>query len=418
MQRCVDKENSSPWLLVFSSVSLMAVLAGLWYCGSVLLLPLVDEFGPDYAATVLVFSLFTMSYGGSALLIGHLVDHLGPVRIIASGGVIIVLSTLTSSIATARWHLYISHGVLAALGVAGVGYVPIAVLLTRHFNSHRGLALGIASSGAGLGILGLVPLTHAASEAYGWRVAFLVLGGTSALIVSAALILIKVYGTSRTPSKTMEQESRQSKTAVALAVFKSPLFWLVLIAILLTNCPIQMLMTYHIAHLVEAGQKTEFIGPMLTILGIMSIPGKVLWGYLSDAFRLELAYSLGAICFIGAIGVLLCFHPSVSGTWMIYAYAVMMGVGYSIGPAMTSILCGRFFAGPYFGTIFGVMNAIYNISAGLAVWLGGLLRDASGNYRLAFVAAGASVLIGAASTWLGVPLERAMSPRNRGKGNV
>jgi predicted MFS family arabinose efflux permease len=140
-----------------------------------------------------------------------------------------------------------------------------------------------------------------------------------------------------------------------------------------------------------------------------------MWGYVSDAFRLELAYSGGAVCFIAAIGILLSLHPDLSHTWMLYAYAVMMGVGYSIGPAMTSIICGRFFAGPYFGTIFGVMNALYNISAGLAVWLGAVLRDASGSYRLTFVAAGASVLVGAASTWLGVPIERAMSPRNRGK---
>ena len=415
MQPRADAERWEPWLFVFSSASLMAVLAGVWYCGSVLLLPLMDEFGQDYAATTLVFSLFTISYGGSAVLIGHLVDRFGPARIIASGGVLIFVSALTSSIATARWHLYASHGVLAALGVAGIGYVPIAVLLTRHFHSHRGLALGVASSGAGLGILGLVPLTHATSAAYGWRVAFLVLGATSALIVSAALFLIRVQGTSRETLTAIEQKSQENRITMALTAIKSPLFWLVLVAILLTNCPIQMLMTHHIAHLIEAGQKTELIGPMLTVLGVMSIPGKVLWGYLSDAFRLELAYMAGALCFVGAIAVLLCFHPSVSGTWLLYAYAVMMGVGYSIGPAMTSIICGRFFAGPYFGTIFGVMNALYNISAGLAVWLGAVLRDASGSYRLTFVAAGASVLLGAASTWLGVPIERAMSPPNRGK---
>lgn len=391
------EKSFSRWLLVLSSALLMAVLSGVWYCGSVLLVPLMEEYGRDYAGTSLIFSLFTISYGASAILVGRLVDRFGPPRVIASGGILVLVSLVANSLAGARWQLYLTHGILAAVGVAGIGYVPVAVLLTRHFDRERGLALGIASAGAGVGIFAIVPLTHVVSEVWGWRFGFLALAGASSMMTLLALWIIKRNGST---TESVVLKTRDTQGSVVVAALATRAFWVVLVTILLTNCPIMMLMTHHVAHIQAVGQHNATIAGVVSIIGVMSIPGKVLWGYLSDLIGPEPAYALGAGCFVGAVAALLCLQPS-SPPWALYAYGALMGLGYSVGPAMPSIICGRYFGGVHFGTVFGLVNTIYNIASGIGVWLGGYSRDVTGSYRAAFVSAGLSVLIGAACAWLG-----------------
>src|SRR5512134_3587995 len=148
------------WGLVATSSVLMAMSSGVWYSGSVFFVALIQDFQSDYAFTAGIFSLFTVLYGVWGILTGSLLDRFGPRRVILAGGILLPLALGSSGLVTGLAQLYLTHGVLTPLGLSLMSYVPVSFLLTRSFHAQRGLALGTASAGVGVGISVVMPLTQ------------------------------------------------------------------------------------------------------------------------------------------------------------------------------------------------------------------------------------------------------------------
>jgi len=177
---------SKHWRLVAACSALMAMSSGAWYTGSLFFVAIIREFGWGYASTASIFSLFTVLYGAWGILIGHLVDRVGPRAVVVGGDLRLPLALLGSGSAHALWHLYVTHSLLTALGLAATTYVPVSLVLARRFQEERGLAFGIASAGVGIGILVFVPFAQVIMSLWGWRVAY------RALAVAAALVVFPV----------------------------------------------------------------------------------------------------------------------------------------------------------------------------------------------------------------------------------
>ena len=159
-------------------------------------------------------------------------------------------------------------------------------------------------------------------------------------------------------------------------------FWLVTAAFSCLNSPNQLVLTHHVAHFVEAGQTKILVAGIVGLVGLVSIPGKILWGYLADRWWPEWIYLAGCAFVVAGIAVLLGIGP-ISPLWHLYLYAALMGVGYAVSPAMTPIMCGLFFGGPHFGVIFGA----------LILWsIGGALEQTWGPRKLLIFSLGVTTL--------------------------
>ncbi|KAK3831243.1 MAG: major facilitator superfamily domain-containing protein [Linnemannia elongata] len=75
------------------------------------------------------------------------------------GSLIMTAALCLASFATKLWHLYVSQGILFGVGASLVYFSAIAAP-THWFEKKRGLAMGIAASGSGLGGFFLAPLTQ------------------------------------------------------------------------------------------------------------------------------------------------------------------------------------------------------------------------------------------------------------------
>ena len=144
------------------------------------------------------------------------------------------------------------------------------------------------------------------------------------------------------------------------AALRSREFWLVTATFTFLNSPVQLVLTHQVAHLVEVGQPKAFVAGIVGLVGLASVGGKILWGYLSDRWWIETTYLGGITFLVGGIVALLAVGPA-TGAWTLYAYAGLMGIGYAVSPAMTPVLSVRLFSGRHFGAIFGALNLVHHI---------------------------------------------------------
>ncbi len=397
----------------------MATSSGVWYAASVFFVAIIQEFKSDYASTAGVISVFIVFYGLWGILVGSLLDRFGPRRVILAGGIVLPLALASSGCITALWQLYLTHGILTPLGLSLMSYVPVSVLVTRTFRMQRGLALGMASAGVGIGISVVVPLTQFLIDQAGWRLAYVGLAAIAAgvvLPVGALGLRADRRAFPQNPdagwvSADAAPPGSSAGEWTLAAALRSREFWLVTAAFAFLNCPIQLALTHHVAHLVEVGHSKLLVAGVVGLVGLISIPGKIWWGFLADRWWPEWIYVVGCAFVVAGMLVLLGVGPA-SPLWSLYAYALLMGVGYSVSPAMTPIMCGLFFAGPHFGVIFGCLNILYHAGGAVGVWLAGYVHDLTGNYRLSFLGSVFSAAIAVVLVWLAAP-RRLRAPRAR-----
>jgi MFS family permease len=193
--------------------------------------------------------------------------------------------------------------------------------------------------------------------------------------------------------------SKELNVAAALA---SREFWLVTGTYVFLNGPTQMMLTHHVAYLVEAGQSRILAAGIVGLVGLLSVPAKIGWGVLSDIVWLEWIYVGAGISLVGAVSALLAIGPA-SEVWLLYAYAFLVASGYAVSAALNPILSSRFFSGPHFGVILGILATFYHGAAAVAIWTAGHAHDLTGSYRLPLLGSLVSVCLAAGCVWLAAP---------------
>ena len=116
----------------------------------VFLKPLSQEFGWSRTGISLAFSLANLVLSGALPLIGRLVDRLGARKVILPSVLIFGLGVMSFYFLSASlWHFYALY---LLLGVVSSGTTPAySKVISRWFDQKRGLALGLAMAGIGVG---------------------------------------------------------------------------------------------------------------------------------------------------------------------------------------------------------------------------------------------------------------------------
>ncbi len=390
------------YLALGVTVVTLALAYGVWYAYSVFLVALLREFGWSRSVLAGAFSIFTLVSGGAGPVLGALADRFGPRRLILIGGVLLAGSLWADSLVTRAWHLYLTFGLLTAVGVATAGWTPAVVMVQRQWKARLGLALGIAGSGVGLGIFLVVPLCQALIDGFGWRWAFRALAILCALwILPATFLAIR-----DTPPSPREPVTRgpagpapggEHSLGLALA---NPSFRLIGLAVFLGSICSQTLHVHQAAFLVDHGLPAMTAASVISAVGASSIVGKTGGGWISDHLSRELVYALGMIGMIVGVGVLglVALAPSA---WLALGYAVLFGLGYSVTAFIVPAMMSDRFRGPHFGSIFGATQVASALGSALGAWMAGRIFDATGSYVIAFSLAAAAAGVAAMSVWAG-----------------
>lgn len=379
----------------------LAVANGLYFTFSVFLVPLVEEFHWSRGLTAGALSLSTVLQGLLSPVAGILVDRFGPRRIILGGAVLLSAASILTATIQSAWELYLYTGLLGALGLVGLGPVPMSVLLTRWFSARRGRAVGIAFSGMGFGVFVTGPLAQWLIASAGWRVASAVLGAGALCI----LLPIAWVGARDPEARTDERarlRERPSDTAADSTLrhaIRTRAFWALWFAYLCTPLAVFPVTTHQVAFAIDRGFQPILAASIFGVMGLLSIVGRVSFGLAADRFGGALAATISYGCTAGGVLALLALESDGRPGWLV-AYALLFGLGFGArGPIITA-MASDLFGGRRFGVIYGAMSLGNGLGGAIGPWFGGVVHDVLGSYRVVFLVSVAFCVLGSACFWL------------------
>ena len=178
------------WIVVAVSFVTLAFGVNARRAFSLLFPPLLADFGWDRGVTAAAFSIGFLATTLYAPFSGLLMDRFGPRLVLSLGVVLVSLGMAIAPYIGEPWHLYLTLGVLVVGGSFFVSYVGHSLFLPNWFVRRRGLAIGIAFSGGGIGSIVLLPLLQQLIDGIGWRAACWLM----AIVLAVVLIpLIVVF---------------------------------------------------------------------------------------------------------------------------------------------------------------------------------------------------------------------------------
>ncbi|KAF9150698.1 hypothetical protein BG015_007487 [Linnemannia schmuckeri] len=133
------------------------------------------------------------------------------------GTLIMTAALCLASFSTKLWYIYLSQGILFGVGASLVYFSAIAAP-THWFEKKRGLPMGIAASGSGLGGFFLAPLTQVLIDRYEVRWTLRSLGVYSLVICGDASILLFECDKSAREQRRSEKKQHKKETGQKLIV--------------------------------------------------------------------------------------------------------------------------------------------------------------------------------------------------------
>jgi len=405
------------WVIVALAFVSMGVWLSLRTTFSVFLVALVEEFHWSHAATAGAQSVALLVYTCSAPLVGTLVDRLGPRKVMLPGIIILCAGLVLSAYVRSLLQLYLFYGVVVGLGATTVSIVPYSAILSYWFEKRRGLASGIAVSGMGVSTFALVPLSQYIIEATGWRSAYIALGVLTFFLLfpfTAWLLRHKPAELSLEPDGGNVSTGRANrglqvvdphwaKTDWTLGrVMRERRFWAVLMYSFLIIIPLYVILIHSAGLLIARGFDRMDAAFVVAFLGVASSVFKVFWGWLSDRLGREITFTMGASAL--ALGTLSLLAIDGGGpSWLVYAFVTLAGCGWGVTSPIFMSVAADLFQGRSFGLIYGINEAVLGLGAAVGPWLGGLVYDTTGTYRVALMIAIVSTVLSCPFVWMAAP---------------
>lgn len=271
------------WLVVGGAFLVLMVGYGAIYSYAAFAEEIGATFGAERASVAIVYALSGGSCFFVSALTGPLADRVGARVLAAAGMVLVGIGLMVAAAATSLIEVYVGYGLLIGIGT-GFAYVPAVATVQQWFESHRGLASGIAVSGVGIGTALVAPAADALSLLGDWRVAFLICGVAAIMVgLTGAMLLLPSperfsLAADGEPGQPLRTEPMQRN----LTVLRSRAFGFAYLGTLLVSCAV----TLPYAMLVETARGLD-IGrqdamTLLSLIGLGSIAGRFVLAALAD----------------------------------------------------------------------------------------------------------------------------------------
>ncbi len=378
----------------------------LYYAFTVFVKPMHAALGWSTAELTGAFSLALLCSAAAALPVGGLLDRYGTRWLMTGGSCAAALLALAWAMVKSLALFYL---IWAALGVAmaTVLYDPAFALVAAWFRRKRARALTALTFIAGFASVIFVPLAQWLVQVQGWRLAIVSLALMLALLTIPphALLLRRrpedmglAPDGDTAPADKSSIDIAREQSVPAQAALRGSAFWGMAAGFALTTLAAGALTVHLVPYLIDRGYPASFAAGMVGLIGIMSLPGRLVFTMLGERFSRRLVTALLFALQAASLPVLLLL-PGVPG---VFGFVALFGASFgAITPARAALVADHY-GSKHYAKINSVLGLFITGARAIAPVGAGIFYDLLGSYSLIFwalavlsaLAAGAILLVG------------------------
>jgi sugar phosphate permease len=281
-------------------------------------------------------------------------------------------------------------------------WTPVITVVQRWFSRRRrGMALGILSTGFGLGFATTGWLFPVLVSSFSWPFCWYVLGALTLIMVLINGIflrsgpedlrmspwgegggLVRDLRPSEGRGEGSARDLRSSEKGRYGEILRSSRFWIIGASYFFISCALYTITTFMVDYAdVELGFGFKEASFLATIHGLSQVGGVLTIPIFSDRIGRRLTL-MGSNVFIalGIIGVIV----SAKGIPILFASIALLGIFYGITWPMYGACGGDYFRKEVMGTVIGAWTPFYGLGAILAHFITGRIRDITHSFQVAF----------------------------------
>ena len=230
-------------------------------------------------------------------LIGRMMDRSGPRGVMELGVLLMGGGMLLAPLTTQPWHLYLTIGVLVGAGSVCLGYSGQSLFLPNWFTRRRGLAIGIAFAGVGIGSVTLLPWVQIMIERTGWQTSCTAMGILILVVLAPINLLLhkkpedigllpdgdpQPTATSPKPvSNVVDPVWASTDWTLSLAI-RTARFWWICIGYFSGLYIWYAVQVHQTKYLLDIGFSSSVGVWALGVVSLLGIPGQIWLGHVSD----------------------------------------------------------------------------------------------------------------------------------------
>lgn len=373
------------WWIVIGCTVIMAVLfAAIINTFSLYVLPVTTGLNIDRSEFTYLYSIMTFASMIGNPIFGMLVKKM-KIRVMVTGSVLLAfLGELMLSQANGLGMIYLS-GVILGIALSGGATIPVSVLITNWFEEKRGLCMGIAVAGSGVGGMILTPIVTWLLAAYGWRTAYLIVGIIIlvCIVPFSAFVFrlhpeekgLKPYGSDSIEGSRSEEKKPVSGLSYA-ETLKKPRFWLLCITIVLVAIVINAIVVNLVPLLTDMGAPGKAITASVSLAGMFIIIGKIVSGRVFD----KLGITAGIILLMACTTVQFLFLYRPTSSMFCMLFIGFHGLGAPAANLLPAIVIGPLFGDRDYAAKYGITSLCAALGAALSSFVAGVLYNSSHGY--------------------------------------
>lgn len=394
------------WVVFAVTFVTLLGAAGFRSTPSILMVPLEQEFGWSRALVGFAVSVNLLLFGFSGPFAAALMLRYGVRRVVTVALVTIATGALLTTRMQEPWQLVLLWGVVVGLGTGCMATVLAATVANRWFVEKRGIVLGLLTAASATGQLVFLPALAWLATNDGWRLAA-TLTASGALLGIIPVVLFmrdwpsdvgeRPYGASA--DDPPQQRPTGNPVANAFAGLRyasaSRSFWLLSGTFFICGFSTNGLIGTHlIPAAMDHGIAEVAAAGLLATVGLFDIIGTTASGWLTDRWdsrKLLFVY-------YGLRGLSLILLPAAFGApqFGLILFIVFYGLDWVATVPPTVALSSDIFGRDRGPIVYGWVFSAHQVGAAVAATGAGIVRGITGDYLLAFLAAGLLCLVAAA----------------------
>ncbi|KAH9905703.1 major facilitator superfamily domain-containing protein [Xylariomycetidae sp. FL2044] len=376
--------GTEAWLVVFGGFLALFCSFGLINCVGVFLEyyangPLADY---DTSTVSWITSLQVFMMTGSNAIMGRIFDNFGPRYMLVIGTVVYCFGLMMVSLSSEYYQFILAQGIVGALGSSAVFNASMNSVMTWFF-ARRAAALGLMVSGSSLGGVVLPIMMARLIPRIGFPWTMRTLAFMFLLLCAVACTTVK----SRLPPRP-----KPFVVADYLRPLREPAFALVLCAGFFFFWGMFLPFNYILLQAQQQGVDPALVPYILPILNALSIPGRIVPGFLGDKFgRFNVMILISGLS--GVITLALWVPGRSTATTLVYGaiFGFASGGFISLMPAVVAQISDL----REIGTRTGIAFLLSAVGALTGSPVGGaIVRAQHGGYTGLQVFCGASMTLG------------------------